>query len=150
MKISWTALPFEKLSGRAVHDMLQLRVDTFVVEQRCIYPELDGRDPDAQHILGRAEHGELVAYARLLPATADSLARIGRVVVRLQERGNGVAHQLVQRALEHLLETTGTRRSRLASQAHLEGFYDRHGFERIGPDYDWDGIPHVDMERKTD
>jgi ElaA protein len=150
MKIDWSASPFLSLSGRDVHDMLRLRVDTFVVEQQCAYPEVDGRDLEAQHIMGHSERGELIAYARLLPAGPDDLARIGRVIVRAQERGQGLAHQLMEQALEHLLATTGTRRSRLAAQAPLEGFYRRHGFERIGPDYDWDGIPHVDMERKTD
>jgi ElaA protein len=150
MKIVWKALPFEALSGHLVHDILRLRVDTFVVEQRCAYPEVDGRDPEAQHIVGHTESGELIAYARLLPATPDAPARVGRVIVRSPERGLGIAHQLMERALDHLQRTTGSRRSLLAAQAPLEAFYARHGYERNGPDYEWDGIPHVDMERRSD
>jgi ElaA protein len=149
MKIQWTVLPFDALNARAIHDLFQLRVDVFVVEQSCIYREVDGLDLGSEHILGYNESGELVAYARLIPACMTEPAHIGRVIVRRQERGQGMAHQLLEQVLEHLSRTTGTKRSVLEAQTHLESFYARHGFERIGPDHDLDGIPHVTMERKA-
>lgn len=150
MNLSWSISPFETLSPRAVHDILRLRVDIFVVEQACAYAEVDGQDLEAEHIMACDEHGELLAYARILPASESGPAHIGRVVVRSTARGQGLGHQVMQRALSHLLESTGSRRSNLAAQAPLEAFYAQYGFRRVGVDYDWDGIPHVDMEREAD
>ena len=67
MNVDWCAVPFEELSVRALHDALRLRTDVFVVEQACAYAEIDGKDPQAIHLLGTDPEGRLVAYARLLP-----------------------------------------------------------------------------------
>lgn len=150
MTIHWRTVPFDALTPHEVHDLLKLRVNTFVVEQRCAYPEVDGRDPEALHVLGTNEAGQVVACARILPAPPGGLRRIGRVVVHPDLRGSGIAHQLMDHALNTLQERFGSRRSMLSAQAQLEGFYSSHGFARTGPDYDWDGIPHVDMERQAD
>ncbi len=150
MTIHWRTVPFDALTPHEVHDLLKLRVDTFVVEQRCAYPEVDGRDPEALHVLGTTEAGQVVACARILPAPPGGLRRVGRVVVHPDLRGSGIAHQLMDHVLNTLKERFGTRRSMLSAQAQLEGFYGSHGFTRTGPDYDWDGIPHVDMERQAD
>lgn len=150
MTIHWRTAPFDALTPREVHDLLKLRVDTFVVEQCCAYPEVDGRDPEALHVLGTNEAGQVVACARILPPPSEGLRRIGRVVVHPDLRGSGIAHQLMDHVLNTLQERFGTRHSMLSAQTQLEGFYSRHGFARTGPDYDWDGIPHVDMVRQRD
>jgi ElaA protein len=150
MIIHWRTVPFDALTLREVHDLFKLRVDIFVVEQRCAYPEVDGRDPEALHVLGTNEAGQLVACARILPASSGGLRRIGRVVVHPDLRGSGIAHQLMGHVLNTLKDRFGTRRSMLSAQTQLESLYARHGFARTGPDYDWDGIPHVDMERQAD
>jgi ElaA protein len=147
MTIAWTIKPFDRLSARELHDALRLRVDTFVVEQRCAYAEVDGRDPEALHVMGHAPDGRLVAYARVLPPSDDAPARIGRVVVVADQRGRGLAHHLMERALDAVQRIGGSGRCILSAQAPLEGFYAAHGFRRTSADYDWDGIPHVDMER---
>lgn len=144
--MTWEVLTLEAMDARTLHDVLRLRVDVFVVEQRCIYPELDGLDPVARHVLARDAEGALVAYARILPAQQDGMPHLGRFVVRADHRGKGLAHELIRRTMEEALRWTGASRLALAAQTHLEGLYAGHGFRRTGPDYDWDGIPHVDME----
>ena len=150
MKLNWTSRPFPSLSGQEVHDMLRLRVDVFVVEQQCAYAEVDGRDAEAIHVMGRSPDGTLVAYARVLPSVGDSPVRIGRVVVRSDQRGRGIADLLMRHALQAVRAVHGNCRVVLAAQAQLERFYAGFGFVRTGPVYDWDGIPHVDMERPPD
>ncbi len=147
MSISWSIRAFDKLSIQELHDILKLRVDVFVVEQQCIYPELDGKDATAIHVMGHDPRSALVAYARILPPEANEPPHIGRVVVAPGSRGTGLATEAMNRSLAAVWEFFGTERSVLAAQNHLERFYERFGYVRRGPDYDWDGIPHVDMVR---
>ena len=148
MNVNWNTKKFEELIVHELHDLLRLRVDVFVVEQQCAYAEIDGRDPEAIHILGRSEGGELIAYARILPPDEHGLPHVGRVIISPGHRGQGLARELMLHALDALSTIYGTRRSGLAAQAHLERFYGGFGYVRQGPDYPWDGIPHVDMLRK--
>ncbi|MEV0729192.1 GNAT family N-acetyltransferase [Polymorphospora sp. NPDC050346] len=134
---------FADLDTRTLHDLLRLRVDVFVVEQECAYPELDGRDtePGTRHLwLARA--GTPVAYLRIL-ADPDGVERIGRVLVARAARGDGLAGRLMTEALR----VVGNRPSVLDAQAHLAGFYARFGYTPTGPEYVEDGIPHVPMRR---
>lgn len=150
MNIQWAAKRFDELSVHELHDLLRLRTDVFVVEQACAYAEIDGRDPEAIHILGRTIDGEFIACARILPRDEHGLPHVGRVVVRADQRGHGIAGDLMHFAMEELQRMYGSRRSEVAAQAHLEKFYARFGYVRKGPDYPWDGIPHVDMRRDVD
>jgi ElaA protein len=126
----------------ALYGLLKLRVDVFVVEQECPYPELDGRDvePDAR-MLWIEEDGEVLATVRLLCDGDDR--RIGRVATAASARGRGLAAQLMERALA---DCPG-RLVRLDAQAHLEGWYARFGFAVDGEPFLEDGIPHVPMSR---
>lgn len=134
---------FAELDTRTLYDLLRLRVDVFVVEQACAYPELDGRDtePGTRH-LWLAAAGAPAAYLRVLSEPGD-VARIGRVVVAPAARGAGAAGQLMTAALD----VVGERAAVLDAQAHLVAFYARHGFAATGPEYLEDGIPHVPMAR---
>jgi len=143
--MTWEVFAFDEMDAHALHDVLRLRVDVFVVEQRCIYPEVDGLDPVARHLLVRNAEGELVAYARILPPQADGMPHLGRFVIHPDHRGKGLAHTLIRRTMAEAQAWTGCERLALAAQTHLEALYAAHGFRRVGPDYDWDGIPHVDM-----
>jgi ElaA protein len=147
MTINWTIRTLDELSARELYELIRLRVDVFVVEQKCPYAELDGLDLNAHHVLGHDEEGRLMACARILPPEHGGLPHIGRVVVHPALRGKGLAHELMTNALDALHRIHGSRRSELAAQAHLEAFYAAHGYERTGADYDLDGIPHVDMRR---
>ena len=146
MTMEWTAKHFDALTAREMHDILRLRTDIFVVEQKCAYAEVDGQDPVAVHVMGHA-NGALIAYARILPPDAHGLPHVGRVVVAVAHRGRGIAQELMERTLIALKETHGSLRSGMAAQAHLQRFYARFGYVRTSEEYPWDGIPHVDMER---
>ncbi|GAA2187784.1 GNAT family N-acetyltransferase [Micromonospora lupini] len=134
---------FADLDAHTFHDLLKLRIDVFVVEQHCPYPELDGRDvePGTRH-LWLTDGGAPLAYLRIL-ADPDGVARIGRVVVAPAARGGGQAGRLMTAALD----LVGDRPCVLEAQSHLVGFYARHGFTASGPEYVEDGIPHTPMRR---
>jgi ElaA protein len=138
---------FDELAPRELHDALALRQRVFVVEQACVYQDVDGKDPNALHLLGRDEHGALVAYARILPpGVRFDVAAIGRVVIAPERRGEGLARTLMLEAIRVARDHHGPRVA-LSAQAHLEAFYASLGFVRVGDEYDEDGIPHVDMRR---
>jgi len=147
------AARFVDLDPPTLYALLRLRVDVFVVEQECAYPELDGRDtePGTVHLWvpdpGARPHAldavAPVAYARLL-FDPDGTARIGRVCTARRARGRGLAARLVTQAL-HL---AGDRPCELDAQSYLVGFYRALGFAPAGPEYVEDGIPHVPMRRE--
>ncbi|MEU4712814.1 GNAT family N-acetyltransferase [Micromonospora purpureochromogenes] len=136
---------FADLDARTFHDLLRLRIDVFVVEQHCPYPELDGRDvePGTRH-LWLERDGAVLAYLRIL-ADADGSARIGRVVVAPAARGGGHAGRLMTEALR----LVGEQPCVLEAQSYLVDFYARHGFAVTGPEYVEDSIPHVPMRRQS-
>ena len=130
-----------ELDPATAYRILQLRSDVFVVEQDCAYLDPDGRDlePDARQLwIERA--GEVVATLRLL-RDPDGCARVGRVATARSARGEGLAAQLMERALQLSPGTPVV----LGAQAYLEGWYGRFGFVRDGADYVEDGIAHVPM-----
>jgi ElaA protein len=131
------------LDPRTLHDLVSLRIDVFVVEQACAYPELDGRDvePGTEHVWTADEKGP-TAYLRVL-TDPDGEARVGRVCTRADARGAGLAARL----LADVLARTGDRAVVLDAQEHLAGWYARFGFAPTGPRFVEDGIPHVPMRR---
>lgn len=137
---------FDELAPRDLYDILQLRSDIFVVEQDCVFLDLDGRDhePDAVHLWIRDDRGVVAAVRILDPEGPD--ASIGRVVTRRDARSSGVASRLMRAAVDEL-DARGAPQIHLGAQAHLADWYGRFGFEISGPGYDEDGIPHVPMAR---
>jgi len=131
---------FTDLDARTFHDLARLRVDVFVVEQACPYPELDGRDvePGTLHLWIAGEDGLPVAYLRVLDDAGTT--RIGRVVTRVDCRHGGLAALLMAEALRL---TTGP--VVLDAQAHLQGWYERFGFVITGGRFVEDDIAHVPM-----
>ncbi|WP_103353666.1 GNAT family N-acetyltransferase [Amycolatopsis sp. CA-128772] len=131
-----------ELTAAQLHDILRLRVDVFVVEQKAAYPELDGRDllPDTRH-LWFEESGAVLAYLRVLQDPGE-VRRIGRVATAAHARGTGLAARLMDAALtipgEYVLD----------AQTYVQAFYARYGFTPEGQEYkDDDGIPHIRMRR---
>ena len=135
---------FADLDTATLYALLRLRVDVFVVEQACAYPEIDGRDtePGTRHLWLSRDDASPVAYLRTLDEP-DGTVRIGRVVVTASARGSGAAGRLMAAALNEIR----SRPSLLDAQAHLVGFYERFGYSATGPEYLEDGIPHVPMAR---
>lgn len=145
--ITWTFKPFDDLPLRTLYQVLQLRSEVFVVEQACIFQDLDGADEQAMHLLGRSG-GQLVAYARCFPVGVKyAEASIGRVTTRSSARAAGMGHVLMQRAIQAMGRHWGAAPIRIGAQARLEKFYNRHGFAKAGPVYDEDGIDHIEMVR---
>ncbi|NIJ04377.1 GNAT family N-acetyltransferase [Frigoribacterium faeni] len=146
MTVQYRSSPVAGIDPVRLYDLLRLRVDVFVVEQECPYPELDGRDlePDAV-MLWAEEDDQVLATVRLLVDHADDGMRIGRVATAAAARGRGLAADLMRVALERC----AGRLVRLDAQAHLEGWYARFGFVVDGPGFLEDGIPHVPMSRSV-
>jgi ElaA protein len=135
--------PFAELTPFEVYGLCRLRVDVFVVEQQCPYPELDGRDtePATEHLWFESD-GRVLATIRVLD---DGGTRaIGRVATAVDARGQGLAARL----MEEGIALCGGAPITLGAQAYLEHWYERFGFRRSGPGYVEDGIPHVPMRRE--
>ncbi|NVP55836.1 GNAT family N-acetyltransferase [Mycoplana rhizolycopersici] len=136
----------DAFSARDLYAMLKLRVDVFVVEQNCPYPELDGNDPACLH-LRLLDGDELLACARLWRPTPDAHPRIGRVAVSPDHRGRRLGEALMREAVGECQKAYPNEAIELSAQSHLQRFYASFGFEPISPEYLEDGIPHVDMLR---
>lgn len=136
---------FNELTIKELYDLLQLRSEVFVVEQNCVYQDIDGKDDKALHILGM-KGDELVAYTRCFaPGIYFEEATIGRVVVPVEERKDGYGHAIMIASLSAISEKYNTTEVKLSAQTYLTGFYALHGFKKTGDEYLEDGIPHVDM-----
>ena len=150
--LRWRGLPFAAMDVASLYRVLQLRAQVFVVEQTCVFQDMDGLDPACVHLLGEApatgrEPG-LLAYARLLPAgLAFAEASIGRVATAPATRGSGLGHALMDQAIAQLQGLWGEQPIRIGAQAHLQAFYRQHGFEPQGDIYQEDGIDHIEMIR---
>ncbi|TGV20113.1 GNAT family N-acetyltransferase [Pseudoalteromonas sp. MEBiC 03607] len=136
---------YEELSKDELLAILRSRVDVFVVEQNCPYPEIDDVDNDelTQHVFLFREQ-QLAAYARCYKKN-EQYSAFGRVLVAQQFRGEGLATKLVQMAIDTCLEHWPDKAIIIGAQCYLTGFYQQFGFENVGDDYLEDGIPHQDM-----
>jgi ElaA protein len=145
MLLDWTLAAWADLSTRQLHDLLQLRSEVFVVEQNCVFQDIDGADPQALHLLGR-HRGQLLAYARCFPPGVKfAEASIGRVVTRIDARGGGLGHVLMEKAMAAVGQQWGAQPIRIGAQARLAGYYRQHGFVDDGKPYVEDGIDHLEM-----
>ena len=150
MPLVWSWRRFEDLGVDGVYDMLALRAKVFILEQGP-YLDPDGGDRHAWHLLGRdATSGALLAYLRVLDAGVkfDDVS-IGRVVVDASLRKQGVGHELMREALALCARQWPGQPISISAQAHLQRFYNRHGFQTSSGQYLDDGIPHVDMRRSA-
>ena len=142
----WHCLPFAELGVQRLYDALALRSEVFVVEQQCVFLDLDGLDRHTWHLLGEGEDGRLQAYARLIPpGLKGDDALIGRVVTAPWARGSGAGRALMTEALAACQRLWPGRAITLHAQAHLERFYAGFGFQPVGHNYIEDGIPHIEM-----
>ncbi|MDP4565058.1 GNAT family N-acetyltransferase [Bacillus safensis] len=142
--IKWTCQTFEQLSKEDLYLILMERVNVFVVEQTCPYPEIDHRDQDALHLIAK-ENGTIVAYCRIFQnGIMYKEASIGRVLVTQAGRKKGYGKLLLIKALEKLSEL-GETSVKIQAQGYLKSFYESFGFKAVSDVYDEDGIPHLDM-----
>lgn len=137
-----------ELTRDELYDVLKLRSEVFVVEQNCVYLDIDGKDDEALHILGYKE-GALVAYTRVFPpGTYFEHASIGRVVVSASEREHKYGYDLMKVSIEATEKTYNVNTIKISAQTYLKKFYVNLGFEQVGEGYLEDGIPHIGMIRK--
>jgi len=150
-QITWQWSRFSKLTPDDLYAVVQLREAVFIVEQNCPYPDADGRDPAAWHLLGwlvGPGGRSLVAYARIFePGVRYTEGSIGRVVTSHEVRGTGVGRRLMAEALRRLETLAPGRPIKLAAQRRLEKFYSEFGFRTVSAPYEEDGIIHLDMLR---
>lgn len=139
---------FSDLNSEELYDLLQLRSEVFVVEQDCVYQDIDGKDQEALHILGK-KNNKIVAYTRCFePGYYFEEAAIGRVVVKDSERSFGYGHVIMEASQEAISTVYNTKEIKLSAQQYLVKFYESHGYQQIGEGYLEDGIPHIAMLRK--
>lgn len=148
--MNWSLKPWSELGTDELYELLALRVEVFVVEQRCPFQDLDGLDrrDGVLHLLGY-DGQQLAAYARIMaPGIGDEQgATIGRVVTSPACRGSGLGHRLIAEAVRHCAAHWPDHSIWLGAQAHLQGFYGRHGFVVEGEGYLEDDIPHIGMRK---
>ncbi len=153
-ELAWHDVHHRELTAPALYEILALRNRVFVVEQDCAYLDVDGLDlaQDTRHLYAvpaALPGSEPVAYARLLGPDFDhDAARIGRVIVSSDRRGQRLGQELLTRALASCLGHWPDAPVGLAAQAHLQEFYGRAGFVPVSEPYDEDGIPHIDMAHR--
>ncbi len=147
-QLQWRAAALPDLPSAELFEAMRLRVDIFVVEQQCAYPELDDQDldPRTTHLMGRTDDGRLAAYCRVLPPGADGVPHIGRVLVAPEFRGLGLGRELMLHGIGIARKFNATA-SAVAAQEHLRRFYESLGYRAVGQPYSMDGIPHLDMVR---
>jgi ElaA protein len=145
--IKWKISPFKALSAAELYQLLELRSEVFVVEQNCVYQDIDGKDAKALHLIGDY-NGKTVAYARLF-AQGDYFdeASIGRVVVKADFRDKKCGHDLMRQAIDAIRTHFSTSKITISAQLYLKKFYESHGFSAIGESYLEDDIPHIRMHR---
>lgn len=145
-EIDWQIKSFNELTTHDLHDILKARVDIFVVEQNCAYPEIDGKDPDCFHVIARDRDDKLIGTARIAPAgVIYDEASVGRVVVVKEFRRLKLGTKLMQLSMDFCENTLAAQSVKIAAQLYLKDFYEEFGFEQISKVYLWDGIEHIDM-----
>ena len=144
--LRWRWLKLEEMEPVLLYDLLAMREAIFVVEQTCIYQELDGLDKKAEHLLAM-DRGQVVACLRLLPPEGEELrVRIGRVAVTTAGRKRGMATLMMKKTIERAQSHYPSSGICLNAQTYLQGFYRSLGFQVIGDEYLEDGIPHLPMQ----
>lgn len=139
----WSTLDVDTL-----HRMLQLRSRVFVVEQDCVFLDIDGRDPDCEHLCAFASRPALIGTLRLVPPhQAQALPALGRVVIEPQWRGRGLARRMMLEGIARCGQSYPDTGIQLSAQEYLQDFYASLGFQRSSERYLDDGIWHVDMRR---
>ncbi|WP_394130352.1 GNAT family N-acetyltransferase [Shewanella maritima] len=146
--MKWKFLSFNELSLDELYNIMQLRVNVFVVEQNCPYPELDNKDRHAEavHVFAVNDQQDMVAYARVLPpGLSYPQASIGRVIVASKYRGHNLGAPLMHHAINTALAKWPKAGIQIGAQQAIERFYVELGFKTISPMYLEDDIPHIDM-----
>jgi ElaA protein len=138
---------FQELTITELYQILQLRSEVFVVEQDCVYQDLDFKDQKSLHVFG-LKNDKIVAYTRIFkPGDYFENASIGRVVVQENERKFGFGHDVLKASIKAIKDQFHVDEITLSAQVYLKKFYESHGFKKVGDGYLEDGIPHIRMDK---
>lgn len=142
----WKWKKFTELSLEELYNIIQVREEVFIVEQKLSYVDCDNYDQKAWHLMGLNDQGELVAYLRAFPPGVKyPESAFGRVLTTKKGRGTGAGKELTKTGLIKMRETFGNHPVKISAQSYLEKFYSDFGFKRMSDDYLEEGIPHVQM-----
>ena len=145
MRLSWTCKPFDKLTPFELYDMLRLRSEVFVVEQNCVFLDMDNKDQIAYHLLGY-NGDDLIASTRLLDKnTVYELMSVGRVVTSPKYRGTGAGKALMEESIKRCFQLFGDGDIKIGAQLYLKKFYESFGFKQSSDVYLEDDIEHIEM-----
>jgi len=145
MRLNWICKPFDKLTPFELYDMLRLRSEVFVVEQNCVFLDMDNKDQIAYHLLGY-NGDDLIASTRLLDKnTAYELMSIGRVVTSPKCRGTGAGKALMEESIKRCYQLFGEGDIKIGAQLYLKKFYENFGFKQSSDVYLEDDIEHIEM-----
>lgn len=143
--MTYTLKAFEELSNSELYEILRLRSEIFVVEQECIYNDLDNLDQEGEHLF-QIENDTIVSYVRLLkPGTRFSDTSIGRVVTHKDYRHRGYSTAIMKKAIAYLQNEQNAEQIKISGQKYLRKFYEDLGFVVVTDEYLEDGIPHFGM-----
>ncbi len=149
MEFTEICKPFDALTTKELYAILRLRSEIFVIEQNCIFLDMDNKDQYCQHLMLYSEN-ELVAYARIVPAGLSyPEPSIGRIVSSNSVRGKGFGRQLLKLSIENCIRLCGNKPIRIGAQLYLKDFYGSFGFVTSSDVYDEDGIDHIEMVREA-
>ena len=136
---------FESLTKQELYNILQLRSEVFVVEQDCVYQDIDGKDQKALHVIGR-KNNKIIAYTRLFkPGDYFEFSSIGRVVVAKKERHFKYGQDIMQSSIEAIKQYYNETTIKISAQVYLKSFYNNLSFNEVGEEYLEDDIPHIAM-----
>ena len=139
---------FSELNTTELYNILQLRSEVFVVEQDCVYQDVDFKDQKALHVFG-FKNDKIIAYTRIFkPGDYFKNASIGRVVVAANERKYGFGHDLLKASIKAIKDDFKVDKITISAQKYLKKFYESHQFIQVGEEYLEDGIPHIRMDRE--
>lgn len=143
--IVWHCFRFDTLTNNQLYEILKLRSEIFVVEQQCIFLDMDDKDQQSYHVAGYIDD-QLIAYSRLLPAGLSfAEISIGRVVAAKDARNTGAGRALMEKSIQYTKEVFGNQPIRIGAQLYLKKFYSSFGFKPVSDVYMEDGIEHIEM-----
>lgn len=141
----WYLKAFDELSTKELYAILKERTNVFVVEQNCPYLEVDGKDEASYHLF-KETNGDIAAYLRILPpGVSYPQSSIGRVLVKKEYRGQGLAYELMQKGIDFIHTELQQQDIKIQAQHYLHKFYGSFGFKAVSEVYLEDDIPHIDM-----
>ena len=146
--MTWLLKTFDSLTLQELYAILRLRTEVFVIEQNCVFQDMDNKDQQCYHLMGWKD-GQLNAYTRLVPpGVSYKEPSIGRVVTSPVARGNGTGKLLMEKSIEEIIQLYGKTPIKIGAQLYLKKFYESLGFSQTSNKYDEDGIDHIEMNRQ--